>query len=102
MVRGLLLPAALPLALAHEAAHEPFVRRREAITGQCPGKLAQKKATTLEDLSKLPEKTKKDAQAARLKRASQSATEGPFPINGRTSREIRSSRINLRRWCLEA
>jgi len=45
------------------------------------GKLAQKKVTTtLEDLSKLPEKTKKDAQAARLKRASQSRQKAPSQL----------------------
>jgi hypothetical protein len=46
------------------------------------GKFAQKKvATTLEDLAALPEKTKKDAQAARLKRASQSRQKAPSQLS---------------------
>ena len=60
------------------------------------GKFAQKKvATTLEDLSKLPEKTKKDAQSARLKRASQSRQKAPDQLTEEQVAKVRGSRINL-------
>ena len=79
----LLLAAALlaPALALMKPPTNPLLDDAKQLLGNV-GKLAQKKAATaIEDLAALPEKTKKDAQAARLKRASQSRQKAPDQLS---------------------
>ena len=79
----LLLAAALlaPALALMKPPTNPLLDDAKQLLGNV-GKLAQKKAATaIEDLAALPEKTKKDAQSARLKRASQSRQKSPDQLS---------------------
>ena len=80
-MRQVLLFLAVPAALAlMKPPTNPLLDDAKQLLGNV-GKLAQKKAATaIEDLAALPEKTKKDAQSARLKRASQSRQKAPSQL----------------------
>ena len=81
-MRQVLLFLAAPAVLAlMKPPTNPLLDDAKQLLGNV-GKLAQKKAATaIEDLAALPEKTKKDAQSARLKRASQSRQKAPSQLS---------------------